>query len=277
MNFVGDPISMGDVIPVDSGFHGLSIDDWTNNLGTDFFDSVKSLFGLDCGLSDSMIAESVVQASDFVNIDNPMEVAEGWTTGVYTGNPFTTSDDVLIFNRDQLFEMGLTEKDGLDLVMTHECAHRALQDHFDLNLSSHQEELCCDFVAGVRAGLNGIDVTQMEASLADSVASETHPAGELRVEAIEAGVAFAEDYMDKYGVAPTFNECVEHVIGNDSSVAALVNDGPGQITLREEQNNDFKGFINDKDWHLDEARKATERGDHKDARDHIRSAEMCSK
>ena len=49
-----------------------------------------------------------------------MIVSEGWTTGVFNRNLTTVNDDVLIFNPDQLQSMGITEKEGLDLVMTHE-------------------------------------------------------------------------------------------------------------------------------------------------------------
>lgn len=267
----------------DTNCEDLSMENLTTSLVADFFDSVKSLFGNDCGLSDDMIVDSVAKASDFFNIENPSIIQEGWTTGVCANNPFTTIDDSLMFNREQLLTMGITEKDGLDLVMTHECAHRALQDQFNLNLSSHQEELCCDFMAGVRAGLNGIDVSQMESSLADTIASDTHPAGELRVEAIEAGVAFAEDYMDKYGVAPTFEECIEYITGKDSCITALVDVENGQIILREvpegevTADDEMKGFVNDKEWQLKEARKAAERGDLSKAKDRLKSADMCSK
>lgn len=348
MDFVCDANGI-DHIYYPNDFHGLAMGDWLNNLGSTFTDWVDS-WGLHSGFSNDAIVSSVHDASNFFHIDDPMQIRDGWTTGVYPNNPFTDADDVLMVNRDQLLDMGLTEKDGLDLVMTHECAHRALQNRDDLGLNSHQEELCCDFMAGVRAGLNGIDVSQMKDSLADSMASETHPAGDLRVDAIDAGVEFAQSYLEDHGVPPTFEECVECITDQTSDICALVNDDAvSQITLREDNPTelkgytqseinthihgaeqdmdyykaqmrrhsklmknsayteteeihlkdaerkynaakaeynkwsnmtpceDFKGFINDKDWHLDEARKATERGDHKDARDHIRSAEICSK
>ena len=183
----------------------LPPDLFTNELPDSFF----SDFGNDCSssLSDEMVAQSVQEASDFFNIDNPMLVAEDFTTGVYPNMEMTEQDDVLIFNRDQLLDMGITEKDGLDLVMTHESAHRALQG-LDLGFNSHQEELCCDFMSGVRAGLNDIDVSQMESSLADTVLSESHPEGAARVDSIARGVQFAQDYMEEHGYSPTFSECI---------------------------------------------------------------------
>lgn len=160
-------------------------------------------------LTDDMIMQSVSDASDFFHIDEPFGVAESDTIGVYPLNPYTLNDDVLVFNYDQFAEMGISEQDGLDMVMTHEMAHRALQG-MDTGFDSHQEELCCDFFAGVRAGLNGMDVGQFENALADTQVSDTHPGGADRVEAIEAGVEFARDYMAEYGASPTFDECMDH-------------------------------------------------------------------
>lgn len=194
-----------------------------------WFNDVRMNYGET--LTDEMIVNSVQQASDFFNIDNPMAIAEDWTTGVYPNMDISPIDDVLIFNREQLVGMGITEQEGLDLVMTHECAHRALQGMSHLGFDFHQEELCCDFMAGVRAGLNGIDVSQMESSLADTLVSDTHPGGADRVDSIEEGVKFAQEYYAAHGVAPTFSDCLDYFTGNaDLADLAL----EGQITLRPE-------------------------------------------
>lgn len=194
-----------------------------------WFNDVRMNYGET--LTDEMIVNSVQQASDFFNIDNPMAIAEDWTTGVYPNMDISPIDDVLIFNREQLVGMGITEQEGLDLVMTHECAHRALQGMSHLGFDSHQEELCCDFMAGVRAGLNGIDVSQMENSLADTPVSDTHPGGADRVDSIEEGYKFAQEYYAVHGVAPTFSDCLDYFTGN-ADLADLAPDG--QIALRPE-------------------------------------------
>ncbi len=106
--------------------------------------------------------------------------------------------------------MGISGKDGLDLVMTHEGTHRVLQGMEHLDFDPHQEELCCDYMAGVRAGLNSIDVSQMENSLIYTPETETHPAGTDRVESIEAGVRFAQQYYAEYNIAPAFDDCLEN-------------------------------------------------------------------
>lgn len=183
-------------------FSMFDISDFTDGL----MDNLQSYFG--SGLTDDMVIQSTQDASDFFNISEPLDVVEGWTTGVYNNNPFVTGDDLLMVSREQLEGMGISGKDGLDLVLTHECAHRRLQG-MNLGFDSHQEELCCDYMAGVRAGLNKIDITEMQNSLADSLESDTHPAGFRRVEAIERGFNFAQEYFEKYGSAPTFSDCLD--------------------------------------------------------------------
>ena len=60
-----------------------------------WFNDVRMNYGET--LTDEMIVNSVQQASDFFNIDNPMAIAEDWTTGVYPNMDISPIDDVLIF------------------------------------------------------------------------------------------------------------------------------------------------------------------------------------
>lgn len=200
-----------------------------------WFDDVRQMYGEN--LSDEMISQSVEETCDFFHIEEPAMVSEGWTTGVYPNNDFTLQDDVLIFNREQLLDMGISGKDGLDLVMTHEGTHRVLQGMEHIEFNSHQEELCCDYMAGVRAGLNGIDVSQMENSLMYSPESETHPAGANRVESIEAGVRFAQQYYAEYNMAPTFNECLDdfceiNEIEQDEQIVLRSDDAENEVSFK---------------------------------------------
>lgn len=256
-----------------------NIDDW--------FSNVNQMYGQ--GLSDEIISQSVEETCDFFHIDEPAIVSEGWTTGVYPNNEFSLQDDVLVFNREQLLDMGISGKDGLDLVMTHEGTHRMLQGMEHLDFDAHHEELCCDYMAGVRAGLNNIDVSQMENALLYTPESESHPAGTERVESIEAGVRFAQEYFAEYNVAPTFSECIESFM-ND---APIQNTGEtGNTTLRVDDDITFKGFDSEnsnKEWfqyytdkadhafdqeriHMESAAKASERGDESAAKDHLARA-----
>lgn len=206
-----------------------------DHLPDSWFDNFHQAWG--DSLSDEVAIQSVQEASDFFNMNAPMNVHEDWTTGVMTGMSFTESDDILVFNREQMQSMGITDKEGFDLVMTHEGAHRALQG-LNTGFDSHQEELCCDYMAGIRAGLNGMDEGKLAASLAGSEESETHPNGAARVQAIEEGVAFAHRYMDDHnGTPPSFSDCLEH-FEQQYDIAQTIMEN---INLRPESNVGFAG------------------------------------
>lgn len=234
------------------------------HLPSSWFEDAHQHFGSD--LTDDMIVQSVQEASEFFNLNAPMNIHEDWTTGVMTGMTFTENDDILVFNRQQMHDMGITDKEGFDLVMTHEGAHRKLQG-IDTGFNAHQEELCCDYMAGVRAGLNGMEEGKLEASLAETTGSSTHPDGAIRVDAIEEGVAFAHDYMESHhGTPPTFSECLEH-FGQTDVYASTLPHEPGHINLRPEHalvdleslhpqvQHDIKGYSqSDVEWYEHQAR-----------------------
>lgn len=173
------------------------------------FDLFRGYYGTN--LSDEMISHSVETASDFFHIENPEAIYLMPTdTGVYLRDINSFGDDVLNIDMHQLQSMGISTQDSLDLVMTHETAHRVLQGMEDLNFTPHQEELCCDFMSGVRAGLNAIDISQMEHSLENTTDSLTHPDGHFRVEALREGVEFAQSFMAENLSAPSFDDCLTH-------------------------------------------------------------------
>lgn len=239
----------------------FSVEFLHNHLPDSWFDNFHQAWG--DSLTDEMVLQSVQEASDFFNMKAPMDVHEDWTTGVMTGIPFTENDDILVFNRQQMLDMGITDKEGFDLVMTHEGAHRALQG-INTGFDSHQEELCCDYMAGVRAGLNGLDEGKMEASVSGTIESETHPDGAARVAAIEAGVSFAHDYMEAHnGTPPTFSECFDHFNQTDVYASTILPQEQGHVNLRTEiasaedwhTQNGLKGYTqSDIDWYEHQAR-----------------------
>lgn len=221
---------------MDGLFDFLNIDFLRDLLPGSWFDNAYQHFG--AGLTDEMIVQSVQEASEFFNMNAPMNVHEDWTTGVMTGMSFTESDDILIFNREQMHSMGITDKEGFDLVMTHEGAHRALQG-LNTGFNSHQEELCCDYMAGIRAGLNGMDEGKLASSLSGSEESETHPDGAVRVKAIEEGVTFAHRYMEEHnGMPPSFSDCLEHF----EQQYDITQTNTGHINLRPESAAGFAGL-----------------------------------
>lgn len=273
----------------------------------DMINNVEESSQLEQYFDDSTIIDSAHESSEFFNIEDPAVIQESVTTGVCPGNPLTEKDDILVVNRTQLDSIGITDKEGLDLVMTHEAAHRALQG-LGMNFDSHEEELCCDYLAGVRAGLNNMDASKMEDSLIDTQESLSHPAGTDRVDAIEKGEAFAQEYYANHGCAPSLPECIEHFsqsVLNEHNQITLRDDNTSllltssQYSLENEvsseesmlpdnENDDLKGFINNRATHLkdaeyyqwkqktelDAAKKATEKGDMSSAANHARLAEQ---
>lgn len=191
-----------------------------------FEDSLKGF-----ALSDSEIAQSVHDASAFFHLDDPAVIQEYRTTGVVTGSPFTENDDVLVFNRQQMQKLGISDREGFDLVMTHECTHRMLQAVSE-DLSPHREELCCDYMSGVRAGLNHMDVSQISDAMAAQVESASHPDGSLRVDAIAQGQHFAEQFMAEHHHAPTFDDCYDRFCDLFPEEQAH-NDGHGAGDIKE--------------------------------------------
>ena len=211
------------------------LDFMQDTLPESWFDNIRVNYG--DTLTDEMISQSVQTSCEFFNLPMPELVAEFETTGVFPLDSSTVMDDILIFSREQLVNMGITQQDGLDLVMTHEQGHRALQS-LNLDFDSHKEELCCDFMAGVRAGLNGMDFYQMERPLEDTIASDTHPGGADRIEAIEAGVKFAKEYYEVNNVAPAFSDCLDYFIDKAGIEGNIT---PEQINLRPDDNISFRG------------------------------------
>lgn len=163
-------------------------------------------------LPDEMMSNAVHGASDFFGITDPNAILSTSDMGTSVTNyyPNTFSDDVLRFNRDELLSMGVRDKDAIDLVMTHETTHRIFQatEFGGLYGGAWEEELACDYFAGVRAGLDRIDVSAFRESLENTIGSVTHPTGELRADFIEYGKSVAEE-MQEQGITPTFDNCLD--------------------------------------------------------------------
>lgn len=156
-------------------------------------------------LPDAMVQEAVHNACAFFNMPEvPIVNSEG--VCVWPNSTETLSDDVFGFSRAQMMEMGISGGDSLTLVYTHECAHRALQDYE--GMEGKDKELACDFFAGVHASIADINMEQLSDALGQSMETETHPAGELRVEAMEFGKTVADE-MAAQGTPLTFENCMK--------------------------------------------------------------------
>lgn len=157
----------------------------------------------DMTLPDDMVLSAVTRACDFFGIPEvPVVNAQG--TCVWPNDSSTYDDDVLGFNREQLMSLGVSGEDSLTLIYTHECAHRTLQSTYT---DDWEEELACDFFAGVHAGLNGMNIDNFEASLGQTSGGDSHPNGALRADFIEFGKQIAEEMQDR-GIEVTYEGCI---------------------------------------------------------------------
>ena len=115
---------------------------------------------------------------------------------IYTKNPTTFTDDIIGINKEQLYQLDIHNKDNLSLIMTHETVHGLLQYISAMgSLSPWQEELICDTFMGVRAAVENLSTNRVEEGLSRTLASDTHPYGELRVKYIEIGKEIANELM----------------------------------------------------------------------------------
>ena len=157
-------------------------------------------------LPDEMVLNAVHRACEFFGIPEvPVVNAHG--ACVWPNETDTYDDDVFGFNREQLMSLGISGEDSLTLIYTHECAHRTLQDAYN---DAWEEELACDFFAGIHAGLKGMNLDNFEASLGSTPGGDTHPNGALRADFIEYGQQVAQELKDR-GIEPTYNNCLERL------------------------------------------------------------------
>ena len=173
---------------------------------SDLGDDIRHHFGAE--LTNEIIIATLQEIDKFFNscyrdcLTYPIDYP------IITGLLSSRSEDALVdINYLQQMRIhGITAREAFDLVMTHEGSYRILQG-MDTGFNSHQEELCCDYMAGARAGMNGMTEGNLE-TVARTVESSSHPDGAARVNAIEAGVAFAHDYIEAHnGISPTFGDC----------------------------------------------------------------------
>lgn len=160
-------------------------------------------------LPTEMVAQSALEAGRFFGLPDPNAIIPADQTCMMNWMKNSFFDDVIGFNQQELIGLGITTKEGVDLVMAHEAAHRIFQDaQFSGVLNGAWEhELAADYMAGVRAGIQGINTEEFEVAMSGPGA-HSHPSGNLRADFIEEGKAFVETWRaDHKGVDPTFEDC----------------------------------------------------------------------
>lgn len=152
--------------------------------------SMKKL--LKYGLSEKDCLDGVQSACAFFDIPMPALIADltnqpGGQTMFVDFDKNSFADDVICYDLEQLLRLGVRNVQAYTLVMTHECAHRVLQNTKlpGRNDGQWEEELAADFFVGVRAGLEGFPHEAFGAvryGLERGGGSVSHPCGWLRSE-----------------------------------------------------------------------------------------------
>lgn len=163
-----------------------------------FRSSMKRL--LKYGLSEKDCIDGVESACAFFGIPMPALIADmtnnpNGQTMFLSSDKETYADDIICYNLEQLLRLGVQNVLAYSLVMTHECAHRLLQN---TNLPGRdngqwEEELAADFFIGVRAGVEGFPHEALKAvrsGLEKGSGSKSHPCGWLRSEIMSYGYTY---------------------------------------------------------------------------------------
>ena len=160
------------------------------------------------GLSDEALKARVEaaahSANKFFGIPD-IELVEGDAIGVYRKCDIFLDKDVFEYSLEQFKDMKCMSFEDMTKVWAHECGHRILRMDFP---SAWTQELGADFFSGVRSEMLGLPISNFEKVLGSTKGSETHPVGNLRVNAIQYGREVVRIYQSK-GVEPTIENCKE--------------------------------------------------------------------
>ncbi len=144
-------------------------------------------------------------------------IQEGESIGVFLDDG-TNSKDVFEYNADEFKALNCTSFEDISKVWSHECGHRILRDIYS---DSWPSELGADFFVGVRSEMLGLPVGDFEKSLSKEFPCESHPGGELRLQAIQYGRDVVAKMRDE-GVSPNWENCLEEF--DESSFSKTVFD-----------------------------------------------------
>lgn len=168
----------------------------------------KASLQLKEGLTDEALKARVEaaahSANKFFGIPD-IDLVEGDAIGVYRKCDIFMDKDVFEYSLNQFKDMKCLSFEDMTKVWAHECGHRILRMDFP---SGWTQELGADFFSGVRSEMLGLPTSNFEKMLGSTKGSETHPVGDLRVNAIQYGREVVRYYQSK-GVEPTIENCKE--------------------------------------------------------------------
>lgn len=142
------------------------------------------------GISLFECEKAVLETCNFLGIPVPrliknMTEHPGGRTMFSASNRMSYADDAIYYNLRELKKLGIKDVEAFELVMTHEAVHRMLQNTTlpGIEGGKWEEELCCDFFIGVRAGMGAFSRQSFDAvrnGLLPCGGSRSHPTGKLR-------------------------------------------------------------------------------------------------
>lgn len=189
------------------------------------------------------VEAAAYSASKFFGLPEA-KIIKGDCIGVYKNGEGVLSDDVFEYNLEQFKQNDCTSFEDMTKIWAHECGHRLFQNILP---NSWADELGADFFAGARSEMLGLSKSNFEKFLKSTQASETHPDGNLRIQAMDYG-RYVVSEMKKNGIQPTWENCIEAYM--ESPFAKMVYDATGKSVA---------AFIDNKAYHLGNAERAKDR------------------
>lgn len=251
---------------------------WTNSLEFKLPDLSKFVSDKE-NVNDAVLANRIEAAAHssnkFFNLPD-VRVEAGESIAVAENSAVSMTDDVFKYNLEQFKKMGCTSFEDMSKVWAHECGHRLLQNY---SLGSWGGELGADFFAGVRSEMLGLPKSNFEKFLGSTKASDSHPDGKLRMQAMDYGRSVVAQ-LKKEGKVPTLENCLE----------AYGQSRFAKINLQDSvKDGKVSSFIDNRTYHTDQAarakekfdynmreyKRAMEKGDFSTAKDYSRSADRC--
>ncbi len=194
------------------GFHPI---DWVN-------ERAMTLGFNGSEINSVMIDNAVHNSCDFFGLPEPISTIQYAGYGpaaVFLNNPTINTDDAIVFSTYDIYFYGFNTPDAIELIMTHEAAHRVLQNgEYSFISDMWERELACDFFAGIRAGIQGIEIESFDNALENLPGCETHPNGALRSEILHHGKEISEQ-MIAQGIIPSIDNCMNE-LGNYLTIHA---------------------------------------------------------
>lgn len=121
------------------------------------------------------------------------------------------SDYDIYYNERLLRDAGINNKDAFKLMLTHEVCHHVFRNVVFGLIENERwtHELICDYMAAVRAVMNGFATGKYLYTIRESKGSRSHPPGWIRKPAFVQGWKSVESLLNEN---VKFN--VHHLIGN---------------------------------------------------------------